>query len=108
MYNPIIMSINPKKITRRPDQGCLFISGPQAQSFLQGQLSCDVTKCPTLGGYCNTQGRLISIFHLSERPWQEKEGYWLECPLDILESTLHTFKKYVFFKSKLRKYNSFY
>lgn len=91
------MSIETIKKTRRPDQGCLFIWGPQAQSFLQGQLTCDVTKCPTFGGYCNIQGRLISIFHLSESSWQEKQGYWLECPLDILDATLGTLKKHALF-----------
>jgi folate-binding protein YgfZ len=85
------------KTTRRPNEGCLFISGPQATPFLQGQLTCDVNSCPTLGGYCNIQGRLVSIFHLSKQVWKEVEGYWLICPLDILESTLNTLKKYAVF-----------
>lgn len=83
--------------TRRPDHGCILIWGPQAEVFLQGQLTCDVKNCPTLGGYCNTQGRLISVFHLLKNPLDENKGYWLECPLDILESTMQTLKKYAVF-----------
>ena len=85
------------KKTRRPHEGVLFIFGPQAETFLQGQLTCDVTSCPTMGGYCNTQGRLISIFQLSNSPFEDQQGYWLTCPLDILDSTLKTFKKYALF-----------
>lgn len=84
-------------ITRRPDQGCILVTGPQAMTFLQGQLTCDVKNCPTLGGYCNTQGRLISIFHLLKNETSEQDTYYLLCPLEILDSTLKTLKKYAMF-----------
>ncbi len=94
MYNT---HMNTQNITRRPDHGCILIWGPQAEIFLQGQLTCDVKSCPTFGGYCNTQGRLISLFRLLQNPLEQDKGYCLECPLEILESTLHTLKKYAIF-----------
>ena len=46
----------------------LTISGEQAATFLQGQLTCDVNALEhgqsTPGGYCNHQGRLVATFHL--------------------------------------------
>lgn len=84
-------------ISRRPDKGIIFIAGPQALTFLQGQFTCDVNACPTYGGYCNTQGRLMSFFYLSRTTWQDKEGYCLECPETLVESTLNLLKKYARF-----------
>lgn len=93
MYNHYSILHSPLK---RPDHGCILIAGPEAESFLQGQLTCDVKNCPTLGGYCNTQGRLISLFYLFKNP-EPNDGYILECPLDILDTTLATLKKYAMF-----------
>jgi len=86
----------------RPDQGRISISGPQADTFLEGQLTCGIKALPplgsTLGGYCNTQGRLISLFRLFKN--LSKDGqteYWLDCPLEIIDSTIKTLKKYAMF-----------
>lgn len=44
------------------------ISGPEASTFLQGQLPCDLNwlkaNTSTLTAYCNNQGRLISILRI--------------------------------------------
>ena len=46
----------------------LRISGEDAESFLQGQLSCDVkaiaSKAMSLGSYCTPKGRMLASFHL--------------------------------------------
>ncbi len=46
----------------------LHFSGKDAESFLQGQLSCDVKAIPqggsSLGGYCTPKGRMLASFTL--------------------------------------------
>jgi folate-binding protein YgfZ len=58
-------------------------AGEDAQSFLQGQLSCDVSKVSssaapvaTYGGYCNPKGRLLASFLL----WHDDSGYLMQLP----------------------------
>lgn len=52
--------------------GVLDISGEDAQSFLQGQLTCDVSSLAaassSFGGYCSAQGRLLATFVLWRTP----------------------------------------
>ena len=42
------------------------VSGDDATTFLQGQLTCDVTQIepdrPSLGAWCNPKGRVIALF----------------------------------------------
>ncbi len=77
----------------------LRISGPDAQTFLQGQLTCDVqaitdTTCH-LGAHCNRQGRMISLFNL----FLHQDQYYLIMPARMLLITQHALKKYApFFK----------
>jgi tRNA-modifying protein YgfZ len=55
-------------------------AGEDAQSFLQGQLTCDVSKAgspaaavATYGGYCNPKGRMLASFLL----WRDNSGGYL-------------------------------
>ncbi|WON74280.1 folate-binding protein [Nitrosospira sp. Is2] len=55
-------------------------AGEDAQSFLQGQLTCDVSKVgspaaavATYGGYCNPKGRMLASFLL----WRDNSGGYL-------------------------------
>lgn len=54
--------------------GWVSLLGDQTESFLQGQLSCDVGQLSngqaTLGAYCDPKGRVIATFFLLF--WQEK------------------------------------
>ena len=47
------------------------ISGPDARTFLNSQLTTDITKNinnqVAISGYCNPKGRLLSIFYIFER-----------------------------------------
>jgi folate-binding protein YgfZ len=73
------------------------IHGPDAEKFLQGQLTCDIHKLTPqqniLGAYCNYKGRVIAIFRLFLR----NNNYYLLLPKSILENTFSTFKKYAMF-----------
>lgn len=75
----------------------LIISGLDAATFLQGQLTCDVLKLKnneiTLGAACNRQGRIVANF------WLQRcgENYHLKLPnetINVLETHL---KKYALF-----------
>lgn len=90
-------------LTHLSNLGLLCISGPDAQKFLQGQLSCDLTAVlPTqsqLGAHCNPQGRILSLFRL----FLYQENYYLQMPLDLVATALTALQKYaVFFKTTLQ------
>ena len=63
--------------------GLIRFAGEDAQSFLEGQLSCDVSKVgsspsrlATYGGYCNPKGRLLASFLL----WRDNSDYLMQLP----------------------------
>ncbi len=64
--------------------GVLQFSGEDAESFLQGQLSCDVTSIQssrsTYGAYCSPKGRMLANFLL----WREEAGFVMVLSRDIL------------------------
>lgn len=80
----------------------LKIGGPDAERFLQGQLTCDVSKISTnnafYGACCTAKGRIVANFNISF----DGENYWLILPstsADILEKHLQKYK--VFFKATI-------
>jgi hypothetical protein len=60
--------------------GLIGVSGEDAESFLQGQLSCDVRlanlSAAVYGSYCNPKGRMLASFLL----WQNKGQYVMQLP----------------------------
>lgn len=64
--------------------GVLQFSGEDAESFLQGQLSCDVgsiqSSRSTQGAYCSPKGRMLANFLL----WREEAGFAMALSRDIL------------------------
>lgn len=73
----------------------LRISGADAQSFLQGQLTCDLRRVTPAnaqyGGYCSPQGRLLASFVLM----LQQQGYLMLLPADLAEPVAARLKKYV-------------
>ena len=57
--------------------GLLGVTGPDAQAFLQAQLSCDIKglgdEASSLGAYCSPKGRMLANF----LTWPEGNGYFL-------------------------------
>ena len=55
--------------------GVLQFSGDDAETFLQGQLSCDVAevglRSSSYGAYCSPKGRMLANFLL----WREGAGF---------------------------------
>lgn len=64
--------------------GLLRFSGEDAESFLQGQLSCDVKKLgpntAEYGSYCTAQGRMLAVFLL----WVKDGAFFMQLPAEIL------------------------
>lgn len=88
----------------------LVCDGPDAESFLQGQLTGDVATLDTAGvglstaqlsSCCNPQGRMISLFHIAKI---HAECFWLILPAPNLENTYTHLHKYsVFSQVSLKK-----
>lgn len=85
----------------------LKISGPDAERFLQGQLTCNLNDINSetvhYGACCNAKGRVVANFIISF----DGENYWLILPTDcasILEKHLHKYK--VFFKATIENCHS--
>jgi folate-binding protein YgfZ len=79
----------------------LAIHGADAREFLQGQLTCDVTRVgPTaarFGGYCTPQGRLLATFLLVG--WAD--GYRMLLAADLADAIAARLRKFVL-RSKVR------
>ena len=77
--------------------GLIRFSGEDAQSFLQGQLSCDLQEIDSgragYGGYCTPKGRLLSCFLI----WQDvsEESYLMQLPVELVDSMIKRFRMFV-------------
>ncbi|HET8705260.1 MAG TPA: hypothetical protein VFM46_03065, partial [Pseudomonadales bacterium] len=77
--------------------GVIGISGPDAETFLQGQLTCDVREvtetCFRLGAWCSVKGRVQTSF------WLAKAGdqYLLIMDGSLLAPIQVALKKYILF-----------
>jgi tRNA-modifying protein YgfZ len=64
--------------------GLIHFSGEDAQSFLQGQLSCDVKQvnasAALYGGYCNPKGRLLASLLIWSQSSSNGGGYVMQLP----------------------------
>lgn len=83
--------------------GLLDVRGPDAEKFLQGQITCNSAEVTPLlsspGAYCTVKGRVITSFQLL-RP--HADGFWLRMRSDLLDIAARTLSKYIVFsKAKL-------
>ncbi|HVE90205.1 MAG TPA: folate-binding protein, partial [Burkholderiaceae bacterium] len=69
-----------------PELGIVSVSGPDAVSFLQSQLTNDVSRLVPgqvrLSGYCTPKGRLLATFH----QWRTDDAVFLRMPREIIGS----------------------
>ncbi len=86
------------------------VAGENAPSFLQGQLTCDVTQVfddnSIIGAICNHQGRILAIFNLFKF---EHEFHFL-IPKELTREFIKHLKKYAVFSkvSLMDVTNDFY
>lgn len=78
------------------DHLCAYrVSGDDAKSFLQGQLSNDLEKttpaAATLNAYCTPKGRMLAIFYLVQ--WQQ--DYIMILPADTAAAVVQRLTMYV-------------
>lgn len=78
-----------------PSLRVVHVSGPDARSFLQGQITVDVVKWQDktlqLGGLCDPKGRLLAIFYL----WAQNESVYLVLPADLAEGIARRLSMFV-------------
>ncbi len=84
------------------DWTLLAIEGPQARSFLQGQVTCDLLNLPAnlsrLGAHCNPKGRMLFSFRAL---LEQEQRLILRLPSSMLEIAQKTLSKYLaFFKAE--------
>lgn len=93
---------------------CLWVEGPDARKFLQGQVTCNMDEISssaaansghfTLGAHCNTKGRMAFSFYLvnvNKAP-PPAESFALIMEQDLVEPARQILTKYaVFSKSQL-------
>ena len=81
--------------------GAIRFSGADAETFLQGQLTCDVREATTahaqLGGYCTPKGRMLATFLL----WRDDAGFCMQLPAELLEGIRKRLAMYVL-RSKVK------
>ena len=77
------------------NRAILKISGNDAESFLQSQLSNDIGKLNNssvqLSAYCQHQGKILSLFWVIRL----REGFYLSFPADLLDSIQSRLKMFV-------------
>src|SRR3990167_2474578 len=75
----------------------IAVEGPDAHTFLQGQMTCDVRAISpqkaSVGALCDAKGRMQATFLL----YQQHETYFLVVPKVALTHTLKRLKKYAVF-----------
>ena len=80
---------------RLPHIGVLRFAGPEAASFLQGQLSNDTRRLsngsPLLAAYSSPQGRVLALLHLLPH----SSGILALLPREIVLPTLERLRKFV-------------
>jgi folate-binding protein YgfZ len=89
--------VKPDKLLQLSHLGLIKAAGPDAEKFLQSQLTCDLREVDEdntrLGAYCNPQGRILACFRLLK--WQN--NFYLVMPEEIIAPTLTVLKKYAVF-----------
>lgn len=72
-------------------------TGAATSTFLQGQVTCDVTKIDeqqsALGAHCDAKGRIQATFHL----FKQQDDYYFLLPKSVAPHLLQCLKKYAVF-----------
>ena len=74
------------------------IEGTEAEKYLQGQLTCDITKLAvgesTLTAHCDPKGKMSALFRLIR---QDEQTFYMLLKSELLPSALDQLKKYAVF-----------
>lgn len=79
------------------DQRIISVLGPDAEKFLQGQLTCDLREVSQLGSrlgaHCTVKGSMIALY----RAMAVDDGFWLRLHHTCLAAGLSALQKYIIF-----------
>ena len=96
------LKFSPSGLLTPPHWGLILAEGPDAGTFLQGQLTNDVLLLPEgqarFAGYCSAKGRLLASF-VALKISQEK--YLLVCHQDLLQAMVKRLSMFVM-RAKLK------
>ncbi len=88
-------SVKTNVLAPLPELGVVCVSGADAVSFLQSQLTNDVSRLAfgkvQLSGYCTPKGRLLATFH----QWRTDEGVFMRMPREIIGSVVKRLSMFV-------------
>jgi tRNA-modifying protein YgfZ len=77
-----------------PDMAVLEFSGADAETFLQGQLTCDVAAvrgAASYGAWCSPQGRMLASFLL----WRGDSAFFMALPAELAPGVQQRLTRYV-------------
>jgi folate-binding protein YgfZ len=84
----------PPALTMISDMSSIWVTGDDAESFLQGQFTNDLTTISTgqqqLSAYCNPKGRALGIFYLL----RDRDGFQMIVPADLAELLINRLQLY--------------
>jgi len=93
--NPAVADDDPNFLCDLSQLSLLRINGDDAETFLQGQLSNDVSlldgKQSQLSSYCSPKGRILASF----RVYRNGDDFYLLIPADTLNATLKRLRMFV-------------
>ncbi len=77
-------------------EGLIAVTGPDAQTFLQGQLTQDIRKVgpsySPLAAYCSGKGRVLALMRVGG---DTPQSYWLRLPAACVETVIKRLRMYV-------------
>ena len=80
---------------RLDNRALIRLTGKDSESFLQSQLSNDVSKLDNssiqLSAYCQHQGKILVLFWLLRC----EDGFFLSFPLDLIETIINRLKMFI-------------
>ncbi len=92
-----IISSKPIMVDLTTAYGLIEVSGKDASTFLQGQLTCDIRQITALQGgfsaYCNAKGRILALLRI----FLYQENYYLQLPKLLLPKVLAQLQQYAKF-----------
>lgn len=99
--SPDVETLAAGSVALLPHWGCIDADGPEAEAFLQAQLTSDVAAIAPdgigIGGYCTPKGRLLATFVLARRP----AGFRLLTGRDVQQTSAKRLAMYVL-RAKLK------
>jgi folate-binding protein YgfZ len=92
---PLAMQLRKPVLAHLAEFGVIEVSGADAVSFLQSQLTNDVAGLAPdrmeLGGYCTVKGRLLATFHV----WRSADAVLMRLPRELIASVIKRLSMYV-------------